>query len=87
MPMRQYLKTSKLSMGENQNLILVVEDGVASDYFLKHEDNKEAVTRLIEDYIERKVELDIRVLQYNTGFEENYIDLTKIINIEIEEEE
>ncbi|MBR5578631.1 MAG: DNA polymerase III subunit gamma/tau [Lachnospiraceae bacterium] len=87
MPMRQYLKTSRLSMGENQKLVLVVEDGVSSDYFVRNEENKEAVIRLIEDYIERKVELDIRVLQYNTSFEENYIDLAKIINIEIEEEE
>lgn len=87
MPMKLYLKNAKLSMGENQRLILVMEDGIGSDYLLKQEGNKEQVVQLIEDYIGKKIDLEIQVLQNNRGFEENYIDLSKIINIEIEEED
>ena len=87
MPLKGYLNECRLSMGENQRLLLVTEDGVVSDYLLKHEGVKEQIISLIEEYIDRKVELEIRVLQGDRSFEENYIDLTKIINIEIEEEE
>ena len=87
MPLKLHLKNTRLSMGEGERLMLVVEDGVSSDYLLKQEGNKEQVIRLIEEYMGKSIDLEIQVLQSNGNFEENYIDLSKIINIEIEEEE
>ena len=87
MPLKLHLKNTRLSMGEGERLMLVVEDGVSSDYLLKQEGNKEQVIRLIEEYMGKSIDLEIQVLQSNRNFEENYIDLSKIINIEIEEEE
>ena len=86
MPLRLYLKNARLSLGGDNKLMMVVEDGVASDY-LRQEDGKEIVERLIEDYIGKKVEVTIQSLEGNRSFESSYIDLSQIINIEIEEED
>ena len=86
MPLKLYLKNSRLSLGGDNKLMMVVEDGVASDY-LKQEGCKEQVERLIEDYMGKSVEVTIQALDGGRQFENSYIDLSKIINIEIEEED
>ena len=42
---------------------------------------------MINDSIGKKVNLDIQSLEENRKFETSYIDLSQIINIEIEEED
>ena len=86
MPLKLYLKNAKLSLGGDNRLMMVVEDGVHYDY-LKQEGCKEQVERLIEDYIGKSVEVSLQSLEAGRQFESSYIDLSKIINIEIEEEE
>ena len=88
LPMKSYLSNrfTKLSLGGDNKLMMVVEDGVASDY-LKQDECKEAIERLIENSIGKHVEISIQVLEAGRQFERNYIDLTKIVNIEIEEED
>ena len=88
MPLKLYLKKpkSRLSLGGDNKLMIVVEDGVASDY-LKQEGSKEFVERLIEDYVGKKVDITIQTMESGKDFDRNYIDLTQIINIEIEEED
>ena len=39
-PMKSYLKNARLSLGGDNRLLLVVEDGLASDYFIKEPANK-----------------------------------------------
>ena len=86
MPLKLYLKNARLSVGGDNTLMMVVEDGVPYDY-LKQEGCKEQVERLIEDYIGKSVEINLQSLEAGKQFENSYIDLTKIINIEIEEED
>ena len=86
MPLRLYLKNARLSLGGDNKLMMVVEDGVASDY-LKQEGGKEMVERLIEDCIGKSVEVTIQPLEGTRSFESSYIYLSQIINIEIEEED
>lgn len=86
MPLKLYLKNARLSLGGDNKLMMVVEDGVPYDY-LKQEGCKEQVERLIEDYIGKSVEINLQSLEVGKQFENSYIDLTKIINIEIEEED
>ena len=86
MPLKLYLKNARLSLGGDNKLMMVVEDGVHYDY-LKQEGCKEQVERLIEDYIGKSVEVTIQALDSGKQFEHSYIDLTKVINIEIEEED
>ena len=86
LPLKVYLKNARLSLGGDNKLMMVVEDGLPYDY-LKQEGCKEQVERLIEDYIGKSVEINLQPLEVGRQFETSYIDLTKIINIEIEEED
>lgn len=86
MPLKSHLKKVRLSLGEGGSLLMVVEDGVTFDYLAKNEEHKEAVLRLIEDYLGKAVDVEIRSLEENRQFEASYVDLSKIINMEIEEE-
>ena len=86
MPLKLYLKNARLSLAGDHKLMMVVEDGVHYDY-LKQEGCKEQIERLIESYIGKNVEIIIQALDGGRQFENSYIDLSKIINIEIEEED
>ena len=86
MPLKLYLKNVRLSLGGDNKLMLVAEDGVHYDY-LRQEGCKEQIERLIEDYIGKNVEINIQSIETGKQFENSYIDLSKIINIEIEEED
>ncbi len=86
MPLKSYLKKVRLSLGEGGQLLIVAEDGIAYDYLAKNEGHREEVIRLIEDYLGKTVEVEIRPLEKNRQFEASYVDLGKLINMEIEEE-
>ena len=86
MPMKLYLKKAKLSLGGDNRLMIVLEDGLASDYFLKQEGNKEELEKLLSEFAQKKVEVNMTVSRSDRDFEDSYVDLTQIIHMEIEEE-
>ena len=86
MPMKLYLKKAKLSLGGDNRLMIVLEDGLASDYFLKQEGNKEELEKLLSEFAQKKVEVNMTVSRSDSDFEDSYVDLTQIIHMEIEEE-
>ena len=86
-PMKIYLKSARLSLGGDNRLLIVLEDGIATDYFLKHPENKEQLERLLADFAGKEVETTIQPISSEREFEQNYVDLSKIIHMEIEEEE
>ena len=88
-PMRIYLKEAVPSLGGDWHLMLVLKDGVASDYFTQHPQNKEQLENLIADYIGKEMEVNIQVAGDEQEIEETYYDLRQGIpgvNMEIEEE-
>ncbi|SFH91809.1 DNA polymerase-3 subunit gamma/tau [Lachnospiraceae bacterium NLAE-zl-G231] len=86
MPMKLYLKKAKLSLGGDNRLMIVLEDGLSSDYFLKQEGNKEELEKLLSEFAQKKVEVNMTVSRSDRDFEDSYVDLTQIIHMEIEEE-
>lgn len=86
MPMKLYLKKAKLSLGGDNRLMLVVEDGLASDYFLKQEGNKQELEKLLSEFSQKQIEVNITASRSDRDFEDSYVDLTQIIHMEIEEE-
>lgn len=86
-PMKLHMKAAKLSLGGENRLMLVLEDGIHSDYFLKNDDNKEQLMRLLEDFSGKEVEVTIQTVSGSREFEDNYVDLSQLIHMEIEEEE
>ena len=87
MPMKQYLKSAKLSLGGDNKLMLVVEDGMASDYFLRQEGHKELLEQIVSDIAGKEVEVNIQSIRSEQSFENDYVDLSRIINMEIEEDD
>lgn len=87
MPMKQYLREARPSLDQDNRLLLVFEDGLASDYFLKEPENKQKLNELLATCIGKEVEVVIQTISDNRLFEETYVDLQAVIQMEIEDEE
>ena len=86
-PMKMYLKSARLSLGGDNRLLVVLEDGPASDYFTGHPQNKEQLELLLADFCGKEVEVAIQTVGGRKEFEDNYPDLSQLIHMEIEEED
>lgn len=86
MPMKKYLKDARLSLGGDNRLMVVVEDGLASDYFLKQEENKKLLEQIISNIAGKEIEVTIQSIRSDRDFAQDYVDLSQIIHMEIEEE-
>ncbi len=86
-PMKMYLKAARLSLGGDNRLMVVVEDGLASDYFNEHPQNKEQLERLLSDFSGKEISVSIQTVQSEREFESSYVDLSQVIRMEIEEED
>lgn len=85
-PMKQYLKGAKLSLGGDNKLMVVVEDGLASDYLIKAPEHKKHLEDIVSDSIGKEIEIQIQSIAGDRNFEDSYVDLSKVIQMEIEEE-
>lgn len=86
-PMKMYLKGARLSLGGDNRLMVVLEDGLASDYFSAHPQNKEQLELLLSDFSGKEIEVNFQTVGSEREFEETYVDLSRVINMEIEEED
>ena len=85
--LKNQLKHAKLSLSVDGKLLLVVEEGIPSDYFAI-EGKKQEVEQLISNFMERQVEVAIQSISRDRDFQEEYVDLSQFImtDIDIEEE-
>nr|WP_300836816.1 DNA polymerase III subunit gamma/tau [uncultured Acetatifactor sp.] len=86
-PMRVYLKSARLSLGGDNRLMVVFADGMASDYFTKQPEHKAQLEALLSDFSGKEIEVNIQTVSEIREFEDNYIDISQVIQMEIEEEE
>lgn len=86
-PMRMYLKNARLSLGGDNCLQVVLEDGPASDYFGIHPENKEQLEMILADFAGKEIAVSIETVNGDRDFENNYVDLSRVIHMEIEEED
>ncbi len=86
-PMRIYMKSARLSLGRDNRLQVVLEDGIASDYFLQHPENRRQLEALLSDFAGKEIEVDFQAFSGRREFEENYVDLSQIVKMDIEEED
>lgn len=86
-PMQSYLRTAHLSLGNDGKLLVVVEDGVASDYFSSHSEGKPCLEELLSDFSGKRVEADIQAVKKQGDFQANYVDLRQIVQMDIEVED
>ncbi|HIW21496.1 MAG TPA: DNA polymerase III subunit gamma/tau [Candidatus Dorea intestinavium] len=81
-----YLKMARLSVGENGALLIVIPDPIGVG-FLRREEDLEEIKNHIENKIGKSIQLEIRGMDENRAFEEQYVDFENIINMEIKEED
>lgn len=86
-PMRIYMKSAKLSLGEGSRLMVALEDGIASDYFVGNTENQKQLEALLADFAGKEVEVEFRTIKGEQEFAENFVDLSRLVQMEIEEEE
>lgn len=88
MPMKSYLKKATTSLGADQTLLIVVEDGLASDYLRKPE-NKEALKNVIGNVTGKDMEFTVQSVENGSHAGDLYPDLAQlvgqVIDMEIEE--
>ena len=82
-----YLKSAKLSLGGDNRLMVVLEDGIHSDYFNQHPQNKEQLELLLSDFSGKQIEVNIQTVKNQREFEDSYVDLAQVIHMDIEEED
>jgi DNA polymerase-3 subunit gamma/tau len=81
-PLKSYLKSAHLSLGGDNRLLVVVEDGLAYDY-LSIEDNRKVLENIISNLVGREVAVTIQNVAVGSNFEDSYVDLSKIINMDV----
>jgi len=86
-PMKTYLKDARLSLGGDNKLMVVVEEGLASDYLMRNPENRELLERAVCEAVQREIQVEIQSIAENQAFEDSYIDLSKMIRMEIEVED
>ncbi len=86
-PMRVYLKSARLSLGGDNRLMVVLEDGVGSDYFLQHPENREQLEKLLSEFSGKQIQVNVQTVSGQQEFEAAYVDLSQVIRMEIEEED
>lgn len=86
-PMRVYLRNAKLSLGGDNKLTVVFEDGMASDYFMLNPENKAQLEALLSNFSGKEIEINIQAVGGEQEFSQSFADLSQIIRMEIEEEE
>lgn len=82
MMLKQYLKQARLSAGENDRLLIVLPDEVSAGFVAKPE-HKEEIIRLIEEKIGKTMEIDVRHVEEGRHFEDSFVDIQKMIHMDI----
>lgn len=86
-PMKQYLKGARLSLGGDNRLMVVLQDGLPFDYFSQHPDNKKNLEELLSEHVGKEIQVTVQSIPRDENFDNSYVDLSRIIQMEIEEED
>ena len=80
--LRGYLKQAHLSVGNHDQLLLVFDDEVAAG-FAGTEGHKEEIRSLIEEKIGKTIEIEVRHMEEGCRFEDSFVDIEKLIQMDI----
>lgn len=78
----QYLKKARLSAGENDRLLIVLPDEVSAS-FVGRQEHKDEIVHLIEEKIGKTMEIDVRQVEEGRHFEDSFVDIEKVIHMDI----
>ena len=84
--MHPFLKQCKLTAKEDDVLLIVAKNKLASD-FLNKDMQRDILQKVINEKIGKEVQFQIIHLEEHQSFQSSYVDLSKVIMTEIEIEE
>lgn len=85
-PLKGHLKNARLSLGGDNRLMIVLGND-QSYLYLQQEENHKHLENMISNSIGKEVSVQVQSIPQGSQFEESYVDLTKVINMEIEVED
>ena len=77
-----YLKQAHLSVGNNDQLMLVFDDEVAAG-MIGSDTHKDEIKRLIQEKIGKTVEIEVRHVEEGRRFEESFVDIEKLVHMDL----
>lgn len=80
--LRTYLKQARLSVGGQDQLLIVLPDEMAAAV-VGTEERKQEIKELIEKKLGKSVEVEVRAAESGRKFEDSFVDIEKLINMEI----
>ncbi len=87
-PMKTYLKSAYPSLSGDGKLLIVVQDGLPSDYF-RQDGHREELQKILSEYAGKEIEIAIQNSDSGRNPQDTFPDLTRLvsesINMEIEE--
>ncbi len=83
---RTYLKQAKLSVGNQDQLLIVLPDEVSAGV-VGTDSHKEEIKHLIEEKVGKTVTIEVRYVEEGQRFEDSFVDIEKIIQMDLTIEE
>ena len=80
--LRTYLKQARLSAGEGNRLLIVLPDELSASV-VGSQEHKEEIEHLIAEKTGKEIQVEILCLEERRMFEDHFIDLESLINMEI----
>ena len=80
--LKVYLKQARLSVGERDQLLIVFPDDLAAD-FVGRDVYKQEIQQLIEEKIGKTVEIEVRHVEEGRYFEDSFVDIEKLIQMDL----
>ncbi|OYP59102.1 hypothetical protein CG709_00555 [Lachnotalea glycerini] len=79
---KPYLKAAKLSIGNDNKLLIVFHDAMA-DGIVNTPERKQELEACISNQIGKAVQVEMKMLETGVSFENSYVDIQKLINMDI----
>ena len=76
------LKKARLSVGNQDQLLLVFEDEM-QEKFVNTPEHMEELRNIIEEKIGKTVDIETKHMEVGRRFEDNFVDIEKVINMDI----
>ena len=85
-PASIYLKDVRLTVTGEGKLLIVTKNKIGYE-LIGREDTIAEIEKLIAEEIEKQVKVEVKLLEEHEHFEDKFVEITKNINMEIEEED
>ncbi len=79
---RSYLKLAKLSVGNQDQLLIVLPDEVSADV-VGTDAHREELQHLIEEKIGKTVIVEVRQVEEGRRFEDSFVDIEKVVHMDL----